>query len=197
MYSIVYLNLGAFPFIFGHTRGWSKVVASLPFLALIVGIAFGALFNIKCQNFYLRKVASNHGQTCPEARLPPMMAGAVSLTAGLFVMGTTAEVRFPWIAPVIAAALMGFGFFTIFQAAVNYLVDTFPAYAASAVAANTLLRSLMASIFPPITQRIYDRLGVQWATLMLGFTALAMVPIPWLFYFFGKRIRARGRWSSN
>jgi hypothetical protein len=33
--------------------------------------------------------------------------------------------------------MTGLGFFTIFQAALNYLVDTFQRYAASAVAANS------------------------------------------------------------
>lgn len=45
--------------------------------------------------------------------------------------------RNPWIAPVIGLVLTGLGFFTIFQAALNYLVDTFQQYAASAVAANS------------------------------------------------------------
>ncbi|KAH7139716.1 major facilitator superfamily domain-containing protein [Dactylonectria estremocensis] len=199
VYSIVYLNLGAFPIIFGQMRGWTQVTASTPFLALIVGIIAGAVFNIQSQGFYLKKVASNHGKSCPEARLPPMMAGAAVLTCGLFVMANTADVRFPWIAPIIGAALMGFGFFTIFQAALNYLVDTFPAYAASAVAANTFMRSIMASIFPPITARMYNQLGVMWATNMLGFIALAMIPIPWLFYFYGERIRAKSKssWGSQ
>jgi hypothetical protein len=44
--------------------------------------------------------------------------------------------------------MLGFGFFTIFQAALNYLIDTFTRYAASAIAANTFLRSIFAAAFP-------------------------------------------------
>ena len=44
--------------------------------------------------------------------------------------------------------MIGFGFFTIFQAALNYLIDTFSRYAASAIAANTFLRSIFAASFP-------------------------------------------------
>lgn len=50
---------------------------------------------------------------------------------------TDVPFRFPWIAPVIGLTLAGLGFFTIFQAALNYLVDTFQRYAASAIAANS------------------------------------------------------------
>ena len=92
---------------------------------------------------------------------------------------------------------MGFGFFTIFQGATTYLVDTFQPYAASALAANTLLRSVFAGVFPLFTNQMFDKLGVDWAVSLLGFVALAMVPIPFLFNVFGKRIRARGEWSKG
>lgn len=197
VYSIVYLNLGAFPILFQEVRGWDKITSSLPFLALMVGIAIGGVCNFMSQKFYLRKVSENDGRAVPEARLPPMMMGSVSLTVGLFLIGNCAHTRFPWIIPVLAAVFMGFGFFTIFQAALNYLVDTFMTYAASAVAGNTFCRCIVASIFPPLVSRIYIRLGVVWASNMLGFIALAMVPIPWVFYWLGPRIRTRSRWSRR
>ncbi|CAH0057766.1 unnamed protein product [Clonostachys solani] len=195
VYAIVYINLGLFPIMFHDVRGWSQVVSSLPFLALMVGITFGGVFNLQAQKFYLGKLAANGGRAVPESRLLPMMAGSVLLTAGLFIMGNTSSTHYPWIAPAIAAVMMGFSFFTIFQSALSYLVDTFPQHAASAVAANTFLRSMLASIFPPIVSRIYSRVGVVWATNMLGFVALSMVPIPWIFYYFGKAIREKGTWS--
>ncbi|KAK7417698.1 hypothetical protein QQX98_004354 [Neonectria punicea] len=197
VYSIVYLNLGAFPIIFQQERGWNELQGSLPFLALLIGIIAGAFMNIHGQTFYLKRVASNNGRAVPEARLPPMMAGAISITLGLFIFGNTGEANFHWVAPVSGAALMGFGFFTIFQAALNYVVDTFPRYGASAMAANTFLRSSMASIFPPIVSCIYDRLGIVWASNMLAFIAFLMVPIPWLFYYRGKSFRALGKLSQD
>jgi hypothetical protein len=48
----------------------------------------------------------------------------------------------------IGAACIGLGFFTIFQSAVSYLVDTYLMQAASALAANMLLRSVLAGAFP-------------------------------------------------
>ncbi|KAH8665543.1 major facilitator superfamily domain-containing protein [Ilyonectria robusta] len=197
VYSIVYLNLGAFPIIFQGERGWNEFTGSLPFLALLVGIVAGAFMNLKSQSFYLNRVAANNGRAVPEARLPPMMAGAISITIGLFIVGNTAEAKYHWIAPVSGAALMGFGFFTIFQAALNYVVDTFAKYGASAVAANTFLRSSLASIFPPLVSRIYGRLGIVWASNMLAIIALLMVPIPWVFYYQGRKFRAMGKLSRD
>ncbi|KAK1761905.1 major facilitator superfamily [Phialemonium atrogriseum] len=93
------------------------------------------------------------------------------------------------------AVSMGLGFFTIFQAALNYLIDTFQEYAASAVAVNTFLRSVFAGGFPLFTNAMFYNLGVPWAQSLLGFFACALIPVPYVFYTFGPRIRARGKWS--
>ena len=48
----------------------------------------------------------------------------------------------------VGAACLGLGFFTIFQSAINYLVDTYLMMAASALAANMFMRSILAASFP-------------------------------------------------
>lgn len=50
--------------------------------------------------------------------------------------------------PCIGAVLIGAGFLMIFQASLNYIIDTFQLYAASAVASITALRSIFAGVFP-------------------------------------------------
>ncbi|KAM5342207.1 hypothetical protein ACJ41O_015238 [Fusarium nematophilum] len=198
VYGIVYLNLGAFPVIFQQTRGWNELIGNLPFLGLLIGACLGSCVNAWCGRWYLARLKASSGQGTPEDRLPPMMIGAVSLTLGLFLIGNTADPgRYSWVLPAAATVAMGLGFFMIFQSVINYQIDTFPRYAASAVAANTFMRSMIASIFLPIVPRMYSVLGVKSASNLLGFIALAMVPIPWVFFYFGRRIRARGRWSRN
>lgn len=41
---------------------------------------------------------------------------------------------------------------------------------------------------------MYSKLGTQWASALLAFIALIMVPIPIVLYKFGARVRA---WSKN
>jgi DHA1 family multidrug resistance protein-like MFS transporter len=83
----------------------------------------------------------------------------------------------------------------IFQAALNYLVDTFSLYAASAVAANTFLRSCFAGAFPLVVGPLYHHLGVgPGASITGGFAAL-LIPVPFVFFVWGKRIRRRSKWS--
>jgi DHA1 family multidrug resistance protein-like MFS transporter len=88
-------------------------------------------------------------------------------------------------------------FFFSFQAALNYLVDTFQAYAASAVAANTFLRSIFAAAFPLVVTPLYHNIGVGPGSSIFGGFACLMVPVPFIFYVYGKRIRASNKWSKG
>jgi hypothetical protein len=54
--------------------------------------------------------------------------------------------------PIIGSGLFGFGFVVV------YLIDSWKLYAASAVAANVFLRSLMGAVLPLATQKLYDGL---------------------------------------
>lgn len=40
---------------------------------------------------------------------------------------------------------------------------------------------------------VYNTLTIPWATSLLGFIAVAMVPIPWLLLAFGPKIRSWSR----
>lgn len=161
-YGILYMNLGAIPIIFSEQRGWKAVPSSLPFLGIMIGAIIGAGINVVNQLIYNRKA---HGTVNPELRLPPMMFGSVVFAGGLFVVGWTGPPEnAPWIAPCLGLLLTGIGFFTIFQAAINYLVDTFQKYAASAIAANTFLRSCFAAAFPLVVSPLYHNVGVPWVS---------------------------------
>lgn len=198
VYAFFYAQLAAFPVVFQEIRGWGQVTGSLPFLALLVGILIGAAANIINQSFYLRAYVAAKNRPVPEARLPPMMGGAVLFTSGLFIFAwTCAPVDIPWIAPCIGLALMGASFFMIFQAALNYLVDTFQRYGASAVAANTFLRSVLAGAFPLFIRPMYAGIGPNWAGTVFACVSVLLVPIPFIFWVKGKAIRRRGVWSRE
>lgn len=129
-YGILYMQLGAIPIIFGELRGWNLLQSELPFLAICLGTFTGAALNTLNQLAYTKAYHAAGDRAVPEKRLPPMMLGSVLFAVGQFITAWTADPRSaPWIAPVIGLYLMGCGFNTIFQAALNYLVDTFRVYA--------------------------------------------------------------------
>ncbi|KAL6150686.1 hypothetical protein ACJQWK_00315 [Exserohilum turcicum] len=196
-YGILYMQLGGVPFIFGEMRGWSPLNATLPFLASLLGAMIGGSINAYNQLLYNKAYHAAGDRAVPEARLPPMMLGSVLFSAGQFLMGWTADPKFHWIVPVIGLLMIGTGFFTIFQACLNYLVDTFTMYAASAIAANTFLRSAFAGAFPLVVTPMYHNIGVGPASSITGGFAALLIPVPFVFYTYGKRIRAASKWSRG
>lgn len=44
---------------------------------------------------------------------------------------------------------------------------------------------------------MFHYLGVQWAGSLLGFLAIAFLPIPFLFYIFGERLRAKSSYAPT
>ena len=73
----------------------------------------------------------------------------------------------------------------------TYLLDTYGAlYGASALAANGLLRYSFGAAFPMFTLQMYEKLGIGWATSLLAFIGVALLPIPFVLYKFGPALRA-------
>lgn len=86
---------------------------------------------------------------------------------------------------------MGFGMVNAFTAVSTYLVDAYTEYAASAIAATTVLRSIIGAVLPLAGGPMYKTLGLGWGNSVLAFIALAMCPLPFLLYRFGERIRKK------
>jgi DHA1 family multidrug resistance protein-like MFS transporter len=95
--------LEVFPIVFREERGYGLVVSTLPFLGLFVGVCCAVGINLANQAHYGRAMDKNGGQVVPEARLPPMIVGGVLFTAGLFWFGWTADPKYHWSLPVVAA----------------------------------------------------------------------------------------------
>lgn len=98
--SCKYRAIIAFPIEFIEVRHWNAVVGSTPFMAIVVGVGFGAGVIIWGQLYYRKCLIANDNKLVPEARLMPMMIGSTFFAAGLFIMGWTAKLSIHWIAYV-------------------------------------------------------------------------------------------------
>jgi len=70
-------------------------------------------------------------------------------------------------------------------------VASHPRYAASATAATTILRSIFGALLPLAGHPMYTKLGLGWGNSVLAFISVAMLPVPFLFYIYGERLRTR------
>lgn len=78
----------------------------------------------------------------------------------------------------------------------TYLVDAFTIHAASAIAANAVLRSLFDALLLPLPGLdMYNALGLGWGNNLLGFLSLAMVPLPIIFNRYGEWIRTNPKFQ--
>jgi hypothetical protein len=76
-------------------------------------------------------------------------------------------------------------------------IDSYVIYAASVMAANSILRSLFGAVFPLFTIYMYENLGTHWASAVPGFIALACFPFPIFFYKYGAVIRRKCKYSAQ
>ncbi|KAL8828576.1 MAG: hypothetical protein Q9191_002513 [Dirinaria sp. TL-2023a] len=198
IYGVIYLFFEAYPIAFQEERGWNLGVGALPFLGLMLGVIVGvAIVVYTSQTRFKRKMIANGGKPIPEERLIPMILGAFLLPIGLFWFAWTSNPHVHWAPQVIAGIPIGAGIQMIFLQGMSYLIDVYLMYANSALAANTLVRSIAGSGFPMFAAAMYKRLGVDWATSLLGFLAVAFLPCPILFYIFGKKIRGWSKYSPT
>ncbi|KAF2084204.1 MFS general substrate transporter [Saccharata proteae CBS 121410] len=195
VYAILYLTLEVFPIVFEENRHWGPFVSTLPFLALFIGVLCAVVVNLGNQPRYARIVDAHGGQPVPEARLAPMAVGAVLFAIGLFAFGWTANPKIHWAVPTVMSGFVSAGFSIIFQQSINFLVDTYRLYAASAVSANTFLRSILAAGFPLIAMPMFHGLGVGPAMSILGGVATLAIPVPFLFMKYGQALRRKSRFA--
>lgn len=102
-----------------------------------------------------------------------------------------------WIVPTLSGLFTGFGLMSIFLQALNYLVDAYLMFAASAIAGNTFLRSLCGAGFPLFARQMFDGMGIQYAATLLGCVAAVLAPIPFIFYRYGAKIRQRSKYAPT
>lgn len=102
-----------------------------------------------------------------------------------------------WIVSIIGTAPFGFGMVLVFLSIMNYLIDAYVIFAASVLAANSVLRSCFGAAFPLFTTYMYDALGIHWASSIPAFLAVACMPFPFLFYKYGLAIRKRCKFASE
>lgn len=84
--------------------------------------------------------------------------------------------------PIVGMVPFGFGMVGIFVPCQTYLVDVFPLYAASAVAASRTSMSILGAFLPLAGPPLYESLGLGVGNTVLGVIALVMTPIPTLLY---------------
>lgn len=197
VYGTLYMLFAAYPIVFEGVRGWNQGVGSLPFLGIMVGMIGAVAYSIFDNKRYVKVEDKHGGFAPPEARLFPCLIASVAIPVGLFWFAWTNYPSIHWIVCIIAGAPFGFGMVLVFLGIMNYLIDAYTIFAASVLAANSVLRSIFGAVFPLFTTYMYEGLGIHWASSIPAFLAVACVPFPFLFYKYGPAIRTRCKYAAQ
>lgn len=189
-YGVLYLLFTTIPIVFEETYGWSVGASGLVYICLGAGNLVGwVIVTLRSDRDIVRRTRANNGVFEPEMRLLISIYFGSLLPITFFWYGWTTQAVDHWASAVFALFPFSVGIIGIFLPITTYLVDCYPMYAASAVAANTVLRSLVGMLLPLAGPSLYSALGLGWGNSLLGFLCIAMIPVPLLFLKFGARMR--------
>lgn len=132
------------------------------------------------------------GKVPPESMMSVVCIAAVLIPVGeLWFAWTCYPTTIHWAASIAAGIPFGAGNGIVFIYASNYLVHSYGIYAASALAGNAVIRSVLGGTLPLAGQAMYKKLGPNWAGTLLGLLEVAIIPIPFIFYRYGHKIREK------
>ncbi|KAJ7282653.1 major facilitator superfamily domain-containing protein [Mycena rebaudengoi] len=192
---ILYLTFQAFPVIFGQIHHFNMQTTGLSFL----GIGFGMVVALASQpiwnRVFSREAAKYGGEAPPETRLIMGQLGGILVPLGLYWLAFTTYAKVHWIVPIIASVPFGSGTYFVFTSTFTYLVTAYRPIAASAMAANSAMRSAFAAAFPLFAGAMYKKLGTVGATALLAGLTTIMAPLPFIFYRIGPQLRAKSRFA--
>lgn len=190
VYAVLFLCFVAYPIVFQELRGWAPGLAGLSYCGIGTGTAIAVALEP-----LIRRIIAMHpqdpmtGRPDPEAAVIAVCMGSILIPIGEFWFAWTARRPVHWICPILAGLPFGIGNGLVFIYATNYIAGSYTEYAASALAGNSIVRYGLAGVLPLAGSKMYSTLGADWAGTMLALIEVILIPIPFIFYKYGHRIR--------
>ncbi|CZT48564.1 related to synaptic vesicle transporter SVOP and related transporters (major facilitator superfamily) [Rhynchosporium secalis] len=174
-------------------------IAGLNYVSLGLGFACATQVCASLNDtIYSRLKRSNNGLGKPEFRIPLLVPGVLLVPIGFFWYGWSIQARLHWIMPNVGAFIFSLGITTEMQCTTSYIIDAYSIYAASAIAATTVLRAIAAFAFPLFAPYMYKSLDYGWANSILALAAIVLGwPAVWLFWVFGEFLRQRSPYTAQ
>ncbi|VUC20726.1 unnamed protein product [Clonostachys rosea] len=193
VYGVLYLCFVAYPIVFSQHRGWTPGISGLAFS----GIGIGTMIAILTEPLIRRFINSQPrdpetGKVPPESTALVMAIGSIFTAVGQLVFAWTClPTTIHWVIPIIFGIPFGLGNTLSFIYGANYLAGAYGIYSASALAGNAVVRSIFGGVLPLAGARMYQALTPQWAGTLLGLLEVMMIPIPFVFWKYGAKIRSK------
>lgn len=199
-FGIMYMGAACMPTITKELFGWTTGTSSLFNISQFLGILVGTVINYFINSAYKKhtnrvKQEGSNVTWRPEMRFITMIVGGFLISAGFLIFWLTH--RIGWYTVFIGQICIGAGFFPIFQAALNYVIDVHGDWSASAVSGITLLRSIAAGIVPLLSIQLLESLGNSKLFMIMFTVSMIANSLPIIMYFKWGKVRVRGRYSLD
>jgi hypothetical protein len=198
---IIFTFLSGYEYMFRSIKvyGTSEGVTGLCFL----GIAAGLLINSATLPLIINRVRKDVRRSrlegladmAPESRLWYSLLSAPAVPVGLFWMAWTDTRTISIWLPLTASVLLGYGMLGVFTGSLEYIGHTYGCLTSIALNSNTFTRYIVAGIMVEVAPSMWRNLGVHWTLTMLGCISAVLAPIPYIFFKWGPRIRAKSKYA--
>ncbi|EMC98259.1 hypothetical protein BAUCODRAFT_67448 [Baudoinia panamericana UAMH 10762] len=204
VYGVLYLVLASFPTLWTNSStehppgyGQSPGIGGLNYISLGLGFYAGTQIAAKTADRIYKSLKAKNGDVGrSEFRVPLMFPGAVMVPIGLLIYGWSAQAHTFWLVPNIGTAIFAAGNQLVFQNCQTYIVDSYTRFAASAIAATTVLRSLGGFAFPLFAPAMYSALGYGYGNTTLAFLGIVIgLPAPCILWWFGENLRKKSKFA--
>ncbi|KAL2158175.1 hypothetical protein VTH06DRAFT_4743 [Thermothelomyces fergusii] len=164
----------------------SPVAVGSCFTLFSMGSAISVVIcNRTLDRIYVYMRSTNKGVGRPEFRLPLAIVGGVALPLSVAAYGWAAQLRLPLVLLLFSVCAIGTTLLLGMIPVMNYVVDAFGIFSASAVTGLIVTRCLMSTFLPLATAPLVDALGYGWGFTVLAGSSLLLAPIPALLLRYG------------
>lgn len=177
-------------------KTFNTTTSSLTFLPILLGILLNFLPRIS-DSLHLRRLRARGIRILPESKLSSFAISGPALPLGLWLLAWTIpplvpDVPFP--VSFLGLILVGFSLNDFSYVLFGYVTDAYGEYAASAVAAVSLSRTLTAAVFPLFAEQMFSGLGGNVAVSILAGVATGFGVVgPVVLIKYGGALRRRSK----
>ncbi|KAK0386244.1 hypothetical protein NLU13_6081 [Sarocladium strictum] len=196
IYIVLFTFLVGWPYIFEFTYGISQGLSNTIFVSMLIGTELNLFLVPLVYRMTTKRFGDGAGSFQPEIRLwYGVFGAAVAIPVSLFWLGWTNYASISIWSAVLAVALFGYGVMGIFLCVYMYIIDSYETSSASALTFVALVRYLAAGGMTAAGIPWYESMGTHYTLTVLACVAAALVPIPYLLYFYGHKLRSKSKYA--
>ncbi|KAF8333589.1 MFS multidrug transporter-like protein [Cantharellus anzutake] len=200
-YGLLFLYLDGVFDVFVVNYGLSYIGGNLTYLNFAAAVVIMFVFFVPLQTWLVKRDRKKHGgKIRPESRFLLSLVTVWGFPISLFWFAWTSAPGLghtSYWSPVIAGCLLGVVDTLLWLGMMNYITDSYPNLAGSAIAAFLIPSFLVAGGCAHLGVYMFQKLKTQVAVSILAGISTGVVILVYTLYFFGPTLRARSRYARK